>query len=154
MSTTKMTAPAGLSDGAVVQTEFGSYTVSSGTATVDSRVVAGLMAAGWAVFDGAAGASGVSDESRLDALEALPLVNGGSHTVSAGENTANAAVIDTGFDDLVSFNVQILRSGIDVTADAAISATDGSITVADNSTDYVLGTGDVINWIAIGTYDA
>lgn len=76
-------------------------------------------------------------------------VTGGSHTVTSGEASAHAAVIDTGLTTVDTFIVQITRAGV-VLAEADVSEALGSITVADNSTDYVVTTGDVINWIAYG----
>ncbi len=136
MSTTKLLAPAA-SANTTIQSEFGNYTVAADrTVTVDSRLIDELLGAGYSVFD--------------DDLPTGKSVLGGSVTVSAGQDTANEAVIVTGLASVVSFVVQILRAGIDVTNKADISEATGSITVADNSTDYVLTAGDVINWIAIG----
>ncbi len=74
------------------------------------------------------------------------LPESGAHTVTAGEATANAAVISTG--KSIGFMVQIFRAGVDVTADAAISQTGGALTVADGAATYSVTAGDVINWIA------
>jgi len=70
----------------------------------------------------------------------------GTHVVTAGEDSANSAAIATGKADATAFIVQIFRSGANVAHDAAVSISDGTLTVADGST-YALTTADVINWI-------
>lgn len=136
MATTTLTAPTGLSDGAVVQTEFGNYTVSGGQATVDSRAVGSLLAAGWKVEDGD--------------VSAKLVFRGGRYTATADDNTANAATIPSGLSAITAFGVGIRRSNIQMPS-ATISESAGAITVADNSSTFVLGTGDVIDWWALGT---
>lgn len=70
------------------------------------------------------------------------------HTVTAGQATANAAVIATGLPAITGTIVQILRTGVDVTADAVITASGGDVTVADGALIYNMTAGDVINLIA------
>lgn len=137
MSTTKLLAPATLSDGAVVQTEYGNYAVANGTATVDSRAVGDLINAGWRVWD--------------DDLAANKALRAGAYTTTAGDNTANTVSIPTGLTSIDAIvGLTILRAGKVLTNLAAVSVSAGNIVVADNSTDFVLGTGDVIHWGAIG----
>lgn len=77
-------------------------------------------------------------------------VRGTAATVSAGEDTANTKSITTGFSTITAKVVQILRSNVPVTGDAVITVSGGTLTVADGAT-YVLTSGDVINWIAVGS---
>ncbi len=83
--------------------------------------------------------------SGIDWASKIP--HGGTHTVTAGEASANAAVIDTGKVSAVGQIVQVLRSGADVTVDATISMASGVLTVADGGATYNVSAGDVINWI-------
>lgn len=69
----------------------------------------------------------------------------GTHTVTSGEQTAGTLSINTGV-TITGFIVQIYRSGKLLTAQAASAATT-VLTVATNSTNYVVTTGDVINYI-------
>lgn len=78
------------------------------------------------------------------------LIVGGSHTVTAGEQTAGTLNIATGLTSIGAQIVQIIRSGNEVNG-AAISASGANIVVATNGATYVVTTGDVINWLAIGT---
>lgn len=76
-----------------------------------------------------------------------------AHTVTAGEATANQADIDTGFAAAPEvFQVQILRSGVDVKADAVVTALGGGdlgkIRVADGAATYSITAGDVIHLVA------
>jgi len=43
--------------------------------------------------------------------------------------------------------VQVWRSGVDVTSDAAVTLVAGVLTVADGAATYNMAAGDVINWI-------
>jgi len=78
-------------------------------------------------------------------------VSGGTTTVSAAQDTANAAIIETGLGTIVMMLVQVLRTNAVITGDAVITrpAVGGKITVANGGT-YVLTTGDVIQWFAYG----
>jgi len=71
-------------------------------------------------------------------------------TVSAGQATANAAVIATGFTTVTSAIVQVLRSGVDVTADAIITFSGGNVSVADGGATYNTTAGDKITVLAFG----
>lgn len=73
----------------------------------------------------------------------------GSYTVVAADDTANTVALDTGLSSITVALVQVVRSGKASTSDAAVSWSGGTLTVADGST-YVLTTGDVLNWIAVG----
>jgi hypothetical protein len=76
-------------------------------------------------------------------------VRAARHTVSGGEAGAHTLDIVTGATTVVAQFVQILRSGAVVTADAHVSVSGGTLTVADGST-YAVTTGDVVNWMAVG----
>lgn len=137
MTTTKLLAPAGSAHGSC-ETPFGKYIVGAdNTVTVDSRAVSDLLNAGFLPFD--------------DDLPAGTSLKSGSYVMTAGDATADAATINTGLDPVTSFVVSIRRAGVDVTNLADITEADGVITIADNSTDYVVTAGDVANWIATGT---
>lgn len=74
----------------------------------------------------------------------------GAHTATSAEATADAAAIVTGLDSITTFQVQILRAGVDVKADAAVTASGGTLTVADGAGTYAVTAGDVIHWVAWG----
>ena len=83
--------------------------------------------------------------SGIDFASKIPV--GGSHTVTAGEANANAAVINTGMANAAYGIVQIIRSGKVATSDAKVSIAAGVIAVEDGTTTYKVTTNDVINWI-------
>ena len=74
-----------------------------------------------------------------------------SYTVLAADDTAGTVDIDLGLTTIVAPIVQILRSDVEVTADAAITWAAGTVTIADGGATYALTAGDVINIIAVGT---
>lgn len=78
------------------------------------------------------------------------VVKGGSYTVTAGDDTANTTAITTGLSSITTFDVKVIRSGKNVASDTSLSASGGTLTVADGSS-YTLTNGDVIKWIAIGS---
>ena len=82
--------------------------------------------------------------SGIDWISRMPV--SGVHTVTAAEASANKAEIDTGMAGATGFIVQVLRSGI-VLGSAKASFAAGVISVEDNSSTYVVTTGDVISWI-------
>jgi hypothetical protein len=71
-----------------------------------------------------------------------------SYTAVAGDATADEASIDTDLDSIAGFIVQVFRAGVNVTADAVVTATGGIIKVADGGATYEVTNGDVINVIA------
>lgn len=73
-----------------------------------------------------------------------------NHTVSAGEATANQAVIATGLTTIASILVQIYRSNVNVMADAVVTFSAGDLTVADGASTYNMTAGDIIRYIAFG----
>jgi len=83
--------------------------------------------------------------SGIDWVSKIPV--GGTHTVTAGEASANKSEINTGKADAVGFIVQVMRSNINLTDDAKVSMTAGVIAVEDNSSAFDVTNGDVINWI-------
>jgi hypothetical protein len=105
----------------------------------------------------------VDANKQLDALNVTTLglgagrvaqsgaVRAGRHTATSGEASAHTMAIASGLTTILFQSVQILRSGADVTGDAAISVSAGTITVADGASTYAVTAGDVINWIAVGS---
>ena len=77
-------------------------------------------------------------------------VKAGSYTADGDDDTAGTLDIDTGLSSVTSYSVQILRSGVPIFSDQAISESSGTITVADGGATYVITSGDVINWNAVG----
>jgi hypothetical protein len=71
----------------------------------------------------------------------------GRHVVTDAEATANAAAIDTDKPGATGFLVQVWRSGVGVTADAAVTLVGGVLTVGDGKATYNMAAGDVIHWI-------
>lgn len=113
--------------------------VIADAADADTNVLMKLNAPGIGATgaDGADGADGA--------------VPGGSYTADADDDTAGTLDIVTGLSSVSSFNVQIRRAGVDVTADAVLTEADGTITVADGAATYSITDGDVIAWLATGT---
>ncbi|WP_300535746.1 hypothetical protein [uncultured Mameliella sp.] len=74
----------------------------------------------------------------------------GTHAVTSGEETAGTLDIDTGLTSITAHFVQVLSGGAAATADAAISASGGTITVADGAATLDLAENDVVHWIAVG----
>ena len=70
----------------------------------------------------------------------------GTYTVSSDDQTAGTVSIDTEI-TVGGFIVQVYRAGILVNS-YSVSASNTTITVATNGTDYVLTSGDIINWFA------
>lgn len=127
MSTTVLKAPTGYGS-AVVNTEFGNYPIgANGIVTVDSRVALSLVTAGFLMVS----------------------VVSGSHTVTAGEASANEVEIDTGLSTITSAIVQVLNDGNVATSDADVTWNDGILTIADGSS-YNTVAGYTINYIVAG----
>lgn len=76
-------------------------------------------------------------------------INAGTHTVTAGEDSAGTVTIAAGI-TVAAAVVQVLRAGKAATSDAAISWTTTNLTVADGTT-FALTANDVVSWIAFGT---
>jgi len=70
----------------------------------------------------------------------------GVHTVTSAEATATTLDIAIPYTP-VGVVVTILRGGKDLGAKAAVAVGASKITVANNSTDFVLAENDVINYI-------
>jgi len=81
------------------------------------------------------------------AEEAIDGVVRGTHLVTAGEASASTLDIVTGLASITGFIVQIYRADLELGLQKVTEAT-GTLTVADNSTDYVVTEDDVINYIA------
>lgn len=113
-----------------------------------------VVAAGGTVnFDASTGLQIGGVESTggvLAASKNTGSVLAGTHTVTSGEDTANTCSFASGLSILTAMVVMILRSGAVATGDAAVSASGGTLTVANGAT-YVLTAGDIIHWMAVGT---
>jgi len=70
----------------------------------------------------------------------------GTYTAVADDQTAGTLDIDGGVATATGFIVQVFRSDI-LLANYDASLVAGVLTIATNSTDYVVTTGDVINYI-------
>lgn len=73
-----------------------------------------------------------------------------AHTVTAAQASANAAVLTTPLAKVDNFICQIWRSNVDVHADAAVTTSGGTITVADGAATYDVTAGDIIRLIVWG----
>ena len=71
----------------------------------------------------------------------------GRYVAVAADATADYALIDTDKPGATGFLVQVWRSGVDVTSDAAVTLVAGALTVADGTTTYNMAAGDVICWM-------
>lgn len=78
-------------------------------------------------------------------------VVGGSYTAVTADDTAGTLDITTGLTTVSSFVVYILRAGVPIYSDQAVSESGGTITVADGGATYAVTADDVINWLAIGS---
>lgn len=78
-------------------------------------------------------------------------VVGGSYTAVSADDTAGTLDITTGLTTVSSFVVYILRAGVPIYSDQAVSESGGTITVADGGATYAVTADDVINWLAIGS---
>jgi hypothetical protein len=77
-------------------------------------------------------------------------VVGGIHTVTAGEASAGTLDIVTGLTTLSAFPVMVLDTGNNViTADADITNTTGTLTIADGSS-FAVTENYLIHWLALG----
>ena len=70
----------------------------------------------------------------------------GSHVVTSGEGTAETLDIISGLAVVTGWVIQIYRSDLLLTAQKVTEAT-GTLTIATNSTAYVMAEDDVINYI-------
>ena len=70
----------------------------------------------------------------------------GTYTVSSDDQREGTVSIDTKI-TVGGFIVQVYRNGILVNG-YSVSASNTKITVATNGTNYVLTSGDIINWFA------
>lgn len=69
-----------------------------------------------------------------------------TYTMDGDDQTAGSTTIDTGITTINGFIVQVYRSDLLVTAyDVQVSG--GDLTIATNGADYVVTTGDVVNYI-------
>lgn len=132
MTLVRMQTPEGF-EYAVVSTEWGNAQVdANGVVEVDARAANALVGQGFGLVG--------------------PLATGGGrYTATADDATAGTVDIDTGMTTISAQMVQVLRAGNISTDDADVTVVDGVITVADGAT-YVITAGDVINWIAYGTF--
>lgn len=78
------------------------------------------------------------------------VVKAGITTVSAAQASANTVAITTGLTSITAVQVMVLNTGNNVvTADADITFSGGTLTVADGST-YNTVENYLIHWIAVG----
>lgn len=74
----------------------------------------------------------------------------GTYTMVAGDDTAGTKDIDTGLDNIASFQVEVVTgAGVVTGADMVKSAAGGNITIADGST-YKLTANHIARWSAFG----
>lgn len=74
----------------------------------------------------------------------------GTYTMVAGDDTAGTKDIDTGLDNISSFQVEVVTAaGVVTGADMVKSATGGNITIADGSS-YKLTANHIARWVAFG----
>jgi hypothetical protein len=78
-------------------------------------------------------------------------VSHGEYTAVTGDGVAGTVAISTGLSSIEACIAQVRRAGALVTADANVSYSGGTLTVANGGTTFVLAAGDVVAWIAIGT---
>lgn len=99
------------------------------------------------------GAEVTATAAQLNAAAAnsATVVQAGQHSVDSDEDTAGELDIVTGLAAVAMFQVQILRAGAVVTGDAAVSESEGTLTVADGGDDYAVTENDVVQWLAVGT---
>lgn len=86
----------------------------------------------------------------VDGAKSTTTLNLITHTVTAGEATANAVVLSTPSNKIVGSTVQITRAGAIVTADANVSYDKNEITIADGAT-YNVTAGDIITGTVWGS---
>jgi hypothetical protein len=130
------------------------YITGTLATTIKSQASAALSASTLKAAQIANG-SYVQDQASFTAGQKAVVVGntgtlkGGTYTVTSDDDTANTKTIATGLSTISSANVQVLRTNVAMYSET-ITYSAGNITVADNGATYVLTTGDVINWIAVG----
>ena len=77
-------------------------------------------------------------------------IKAGSYTVVTADDDAGTKSIATGLASIAAFAVTILRAGVPLFSDQALSVSGGNIVVADGAATYELTAGDVITWFAAG----
>jgi hypothetical protein len=77
-------------------------------------------------------------------------VRAGMHTVTAGEASANTAVIATGITVPTAMFLNIFRASADVKSDARGTFSGGNLTVIDGAATYNVTENDVISWLIVG----
>lgn len=82
-------------------------------------------------------------------LAGMQAVAGGSgeHTVVTADDTAGEVDLATGLTSISGFIVQIYRAGVNVMEDAIVTASGGTLTVADGGATYALTADDVIHYM-------
>lgn len=80
----------------------------------------------------------------VDGVKNTTTPNGIVHTVTSAEATANTVSIETASGVIAGAIVDILRSDVSVKADADISWSGNTLTVADGATTFNLAEGDKI----------
>ena len=99
-----------------------------------------------AAQDAALGTAVQTAQVEVLALQGLA-VKAGVYTMIAADQTAGTKAIATGLGKTISgFIVQIYRSNVAI-ASATITKSTATLTIATNGSDYVVTTGDVVNYI-------
>lgn len=124
----------------------GSLTISSKGDELSALPNTTLVAGQFAVFENIGGMVW----QRADVGQE-PAFRAGKYTAVADDASNDSVAIATGLNTIVTAQVMILRGNKCMTDDATITFTGGTLTIADNSTAYVLTTGDVIHWLVTGT---
>jgi hypothetical protein len=102
---------------------------------------------------------GLQDISSVEAFVYAPsgaglpggIVKGGTYIATSADATAGALTIVTTLSVVAVAQVTITRSGVNVTADAAVTTPGADIDVVNGAANYVIAAGDGIAWIAIGS---
>lgn len=138
--------------GATVTGGMASNTIGSGeTLSVESGGAINVESGGLLKFAGTdkAAVLAASVANQIAGTASGKKVHGAAYTVTSDDATANTVTIATGV-TIAAKVVQILRSGVVVGSDAAISSSGANLTVGDGST-YDLTAGDVVNYFVFGT---
>ena len=158
-----------LSLGTAAYTAATAYATSTQGSTADSALpsasftdaaVSGKLITGFVSGAGAVAATDTILEAvnkldgnialKANSADASGIVKAGAYTVVADDDTANSKTIATGLSSIVSMQITVLRAGARVNSDEIITMGSGNLTISDGGATYVLTTGDVIYWIAVG----
>ncbi len=87
-------------------------------------------------------------------LNAKPLIQVIAHTVTAGEATANAGTIATGFTTILAYTLQVRRAGVVLylLGNPTVSVTGGVITFGDTGSGYDTTENDIVTAVVSGVF--